>query len=273
MPPAASATVDRIVLGYSDAVRSTRAHVLSQVQSTWRGLGDYRDADIKQFVKRVVPVMEGGQRHVASMTDAYLAALETKVLGTPVRPIGIPTDLITTQALRGVPAHEVYTRPGVSVWTALSKGSSLDDAVQQGLTRALSIGATDLQLARTHTTQYALGQNDNVAGYRRVPGGSEVCGLCLVASTQRYHVEDLMPIHPGCSCDVEPIFGDKDPGLVIDPDRLEATHAAIADTFGSSSADARSPVDYRDALIVHDHGEIGPVLAVRGQNFTGPNDF
>lgn len=31
--------------------------------------------------------------------------------------------------------------------------------------------------------------------------------------------------------------------------------------------------DYSDVLVVHEHGEIGPVLGFRGDHFTGPSDI
>jgi hypothetical protein len=34
-----------------------------------------------------------------------------------------------------------------------------------------------------------------------------------------------------------------------------------------SARDARQ-VDYRKILVVHEHGELGPILAKRGNNFT-----
>lgn len=248
---AADAVVNA-VLNYDDAVRAVRARVLSFIQGTWGSLEQFRDPDIDRFIARVVPVVTGGQRQVAALTDGYLAALETKTLGIPTRPLGIPADVVTTQAMRGVAADIVYRRPAITVWMALAKGVSLDDAAGRGLTRALAIGATDLQLARTHATRYAFANNDRIVGYRRVPGGGNVCDLCSTASTQRYHVEDLMPIHNGCSCGVEPIYGTEDPGQVIDPS-----------SFDNSDAD----------VVVHDHGELGPVLAVAGQNFKGPDDL
>ena len=33
------------------------------------------------------------------------------------------------------------------------------------------------------------------------------------------------------------------------------------------------PVAYRDVLVSHEHGELGPVLAVKGRPFQGPNDL
>lgn len=255
----ADRAVAHVVNGYGDQVRAVRARVTQFVRATWGGLEQMRDADVDRFVKRVVPVVTGGQRNIASLTDAYLAAVEQSALGIPTRPRGIPAHLITTDAMRGVPAIQVYRRPAVTVYTALSKGVPFDAAMQSGLARALEISSTDLQLARTHTMQYVGSKNDRIVGYRRVPAGGNVCELCLEASTQRYHAEDLMPIHGGCSCGVEPIFGTEDPGQVIDPDTLDSIKSARED------ADAR--------VAVHDHGEIGPMLTVAGQTFTGPDDL
>lgn len=98
-----------------------------------------------------------------------------------------------------------------------------------------------------------------------------------------------------CDCSPEPIWGTEDTGKTVDIVRrgsdgelvpvgeLGDVHASIADRFGSSSAAARlipgakdgkgNPLQYRDALIVHDHSEIGPVLAIRGAPFLGPSDL
>lgn len=246
----ADAAVTRVVLNYDDAVRAVRARVLSFIRRTWGGLEQFRDADIDRWVARVVPAVAGGQRQVAALTDGYLAAIEASALGIPVRPRGIPTDLITTDAMRGVPAESVYRRPAVTVWMALASGAAIDAAAGLGLTRALAIGATDLQLARTHAARYTFAANDKIVGYRRVPGGGNVCDLCASAATMQYRVEDLMPIHNGCSCGVEPIYGTADPG-------------AIDTSFDNPEAD----------VVVQDHGELGPVLALADQAFKGPDDL
>lgn len=240
-------------------MRAVRARVVDYVRTIWTDLGDYRDADIDRFVSTVVPVVAGGQRQVAALTDAYLASVGTVILGKSVRPVGIPANVINYEALRGVPAAKVYARPGNVVWTALAGGVNLDEAVQRGLGRAMSITATDLQLARTHATRYAMANNDRIVGFRRVPSGGNVCELCSTASTQRYHRDDLLPIHPGCSCGVEPIYGTEDPGQVIDP--------------GTSDTGEPNTVDNPSDVVVHDHGELGPVLAVKGQAFRGPDDL
>lgn len=238
----------------------------------------HREADVARWARLAIPAVSGAQAQIAAMTDQYLAAVQTAASGTTVRPVGVPATAVTTEALRGVPAVDVYRRPGVTVWTALAEGMPYSQAVNLGLLRALNIAVTDLQLAKTHTSQQVLEQaGDRVVGYRRVLDGNS-CALCAVASTQRYHRGDLMPIHPGCGCDVAPIVGDTDPGQVINADRLAQVHDAIAETFGVSSESARqigtpNGLQYRDVIVQHQHGELGPVIAVRGQRFTGPADL
>jgi hypothetical protein len=107
--------------------------------------------------------------------------------------------------------------------------------------------------------------------YRRRMTGTGNCALCTIASTQRYRVAELMPIHPGCHCEPEPLPGNKDPGHVIDEQLLKDAHDAIARDIGQSDAGGRAP-DYRHLIITREHGEYGPLLAVRRQNFTGPDD-
>lgn len=267
----------RLVNAYGQQVATIRARVLAYVNATWGDLSDYRDADIARFVKAVIPVVAAGRMQTATLTDAYLATVEATVLGRTVQPVGVTPMQVSATALRGTPDAEVYSRVGPTVWTALSKGADIAMAASAGLQRAQKLAATDMQLAKTHTTRRILTGKGGVAGYRRVIQGGASCALCIVASTQRYHSGDLMPIHPACDCGVLPIYGDHDPGRVIDPDSLDGVHDRIAERFGASDAGAGaipgSVKQYRDALVTHEHGEIGPVLAVRGQAFTSPSDL
>lgn len=267
----------QIIRSYQARTAALRQGVSTVVERSWTGLGSYRDADVARFVRQVVPVTQGAQASMASLTDAYLAAVDAAELGQAAKPLGIPADTVTTEALRGVSADEVYLRPGVTTWTALSEGKDLQTAVGLGLQRALSIATTDLQLAKTHTSRRVLMADKSVVGYRRVIEGRHSCAKCIVASTQRYHRADLLPCHPGCDCSVQKIRGNRDPGQVIDPDRLEGIHARVAQEFGQSEGGARgipgAVSEYRDLLVTHEHSELGPVLGVRGQHFAGPGSI
>lgn len=258
----------------------------------------WREPDANAFVAAMTPMMAGAQQTVAAITSNYIQAIGSRIQAERARPPtagartlgaprsgrlrGTPPRLISGARLRnGVDPRVVYTRPFVQVWTELADGKPLEEAVKAGERRALSIVNTDLQLAKTHSAREAVRSDANTVGFRRVPQGTYTCALCLIVSTRRYHKEDLMPVHPGCDCDVEPVYGEFDPGPVLDEDFLQAVHDAIRRDLGekyvSAAGTAQSTrareLSYRDIIVVHQHGELGPIMGVRGQKFTGPDDI
>lgn len=250
----------RLDAAYVAQVSAVRERVVSFTQARFAA-GQHRDADLERFVREVVPVVLASRRQVSSLTDAYLALVLSEALGVKVAPRG-PVD---TDALRGVDASEVYARPYVTVRTKLSEGLSYTDAVSAGVARLTDIALADMQLAKTHTALQSF-DRDGVSGYKRTLTGRANCALCYLASTQFYHRGDLMPIHPGCNCGVDPIAtGDR---TRMDSE-LNATHEAVEARLGVSDAGGRAP-DYRKQIIVREHGELGPVLTVKDQGFTGP---
>lgn len=253
---------------YTTVSVALRQRLLAFVASVFGSLGSYRDADADAFVDQVLPVVLGAQQQMGALTDAYLSQMLGDMFGGSSAPRGVEL----APALRGTPPEEVYRRPFVTAWTALSQGKSMTVAVGEGSDRLASILGTDMQLARTHATQQVLGRDGRVQFYRRVLRGSYNCAMCVIASTQRYRKERLMPIHPGCDCGVRPLPGRGDPGQVIAPDLLEAAHDAVAKGTGQADRGGRLP-DYRDVIIERQHGEIGTLMALRRHDFTGPKDI
>jgi hypothetical protein len=245
---------------------SLRDRLITFVLSAFDSLSSYRDGDADEFLDRVVPVVLAAQQTMGQVTDAYLTAVIADMMDGAAAPAGVQL----AEDLRGVPPDEVYRRPFVSVYSALAAGHDLADAVGQGRNRLLSITETDLQLARTHAARQSM-QRNGARFFRRRLSGSKNCALCVIASTQRYRVENLMPIHPGCHCEPEPIPGDRDPGQIIDESLLREAHAAVAQGVGKADAGGRAP-DYRQVIVTREHGEYGPLLAVRRHEFTGPDD-
>lgn len=235
----------------------------------WGSLGSWRDTDIDRFVELVVPRVRAGEIQVAQLTDAYLAAvLESS-----------PVGLVDMGGLRGgVSPDEVYRRPAVTLYDSLSRGVPFEEAQRQATRRLTNLVATDLQLAMTHQARAAMSEAGGPRMFQRTLTGSENCALCAIASTQRYWVEDLLPIHPGCDCGVAPWFGPD--RWVIREDELEEVHRLVEESFGFSDRSARwlpgaegDRSAYLDLTVVRQHGEYGPTLTWKADKFTGPTDF
>jgi hypothetical protein len=240
-------------------------------QAAWSSVPDYKDDGLAAWLASIVPLMTASQQTIASLTDIYIAESLSELSQQTVNPVGIPAEMASGAVLRnGVSPEIEYERPFKEIWYQLSQDKDFADAVRLGEQRAMTMISTDLQLARTHSARYALSQSGpdlGVVGYRRVLGSGHSCELCQIASTQRYHIADLMPIHANCSCGVSPILDNRDPGQRIDKAYL-SEEATASDQSGKFS-----PYFGRHILEVRQHGELGPVLTVRDQAFRGPSDI
>lgn len=271
LPQAAVLSSAAVLQTYQQSTDALIQQIVQAVTQLWGQLTSWRQPDIEQFAKAVVPIVNAGQIRMASLTEAYLDQYRSIETGKVYRPEGLPPRDVSGSKMRlGTDPVEVYKRSGKEVYKRLANGASLEDAVQSGLDRAVKAAKTDLQLTKTHVSQDILSEDDEIVGWRRVLEGDYSCALCIVASTQRYHKKDLMAIHPGCDCAVAPLYEEQ--GQVIDLETLNKAHDLIKQTFGTSDRGARSP-EYRKLVIVHDHGELGPILGVRGQHFDKPSDF
>lgn len=258
---------DQLIVGYQSATAAIRARVVEYARRLWSGSPSLRDEDVERIIARLVPAVQSGQRQVAQLTDAYIA----RVAASAGVEWSAGLDLEAIVNYRGVPAVEVYRRPAVTAYTALGKGVPYSQAVQQGLSRLMSITSTDMQQAKNRAAAAGIGRS-GFEFFRRVLTGSENCALCAIASTQRYRRGDLLPIHPGCDCGVAALFAPSDPGQVIDSPTLELIHDEVERVTGSVDRGGRAP-DYRDLVVTNMHGELGPTLGWRGEQFTGPADI
>lgn len=315
---------------YQDAHLRIMERAAAALNALWRSTTPLTDAQIEQWLAVAVPIVAASQTQAAGLGVAYIAAVTRTPLTDPV-------DVAETVAgLRnGTPLTTVYTRPVISARSLLSQGRQFADAMDIAGERLDATVRADVQLAGRAGTHQAMRHTPGVTGYRRVTDG-KACRLCLLASTQRYHIEQLMPIHNRCGCSVLPIYGTVDRSGVIDKelltklkaagasdelyfeksifrlnnqtraaterashlraeiatepdparqrrleqranswDRKAAQYQANAGQKRTERAEyraqhSRPPADqYRDEVAVHEHGELGPVLGVRGQHFTG----
>ncbi|GAA0960234.1 VG15 protein [Frigoribacterium faeni] len=276
----ATATLEQLTAAHQQTTAQIRDRTLALTAARWDASPAYRDADIDRLIAQIMPQVQAGQIATATLTNAYIGQAAA-LTGTPW---GATVDRDAILGYRGVDSRDVYRRSAVTLYTALSNGSAFDAAVAYGLDRMVSIVSTELQQAKNRQAQRSL-EDSGFYGYRRVITGLENCALCVIASTQRYHKSELMPIHPGCDCGVQPIRGPKDPGQVIDPDLLERTHALIDRKLGGTDRGARDLVldktssagkpisDFTDLIVVNNHGELGPTLAWRSDKFTSAPDI
>lgn len=251
-------SLNRLTEAYDSQVHAIRQQITAFGQAYWDSLPHYRASAVEDMIQAVTPRVTAGQLRIADLTRAYLAQCASELGWKVVLP---PIDQDEIRGARGVDPRVVYRRPAVDVYTALAAGKPLPEAAAEGRLRLTQLIGGDMQLAKVHASRQSMqGYPEEGKFYRRVLTGRENCALCVVASTQRYYRGDLLPIHPGCDCGVQPL----PPGLavnqVIDEDLLEQVHQITADRLGVSDRGGRTP-DYRKLLTVSEHGEYGPTLS------------
>jgi hypothetical protein len=278
----------------ADALRAAREATVSTLSALFLGMRSYREDDAEAFARQALPLILAGQRTVAQVVALYIAEAaqqatvsEENPIGIPIPPIGIP-DVDVTGRLGDVDFFTVYQRPFVTIWAELARRSPVDPsavpdpeeiagsmskAVDKAEKRLASMVEMDLQQAEARAAKEAMSRlpkEVRPTHWRRVLVGEENCALCTIASTQRYYVEDLKAVHPGCDCKVRPVFpGEDDPD---DDELLEAAHDAVEELLGESSRGGREP-DYRKLMLASTkrHGELAaPLLANPRHDFTGP---
>ncbi len=207
-----------------------RAIVARGVTVRWRTLGSYDEEDVDVFVKAVVPFVIAANRQSVLLTDAYLArALDRQ-------PLGLDAALILGVLRDAVMPDQLYRRPFVTVWTALSKGVPYGQAVDAGLARATDIATADVQLAHRATMQAV-----QDATYPRIRGwqrraDANACAYCRMIDGAFVKKASAMPLHPGCGCGLEPQLIQAPETPV--PEGVEVfEHGELGPTIGSAEHD------------------------------------
>lgn len=257
--------VDALLRADRETYSRLVARLRSAVSDMWRSTPDLSDEALELWLSRSVPLVAAAADQAGALTASYLVALVEEMTGVEVPDVD---DLVVSEGLRaGVTSDDVMSRPMIQARSLVGAGVPFRDASRRAEVRALQLAVTDSQLARTHTARRVFAETPGVVGYRRVLTGSESCGLCAVASTRRYRKQDLMPIHAGCDCGVSPIVGSVDPGDVVNEGLLASLDDAVVAEFGDDASK-----DYKDLIVVHDHGETGPTLAVAGHKWMSAAD-
>lgn len=226
----------QLALRHIAAEARVRKLTAAKIERIWLDLGSYDREDLPRWLERVIPVVEAAQRQSVVVTDSYLAQAMDR------RPLGIdPTDLPG----RNAAPEDEWVRPMTKTWAALGGGKSWEEARRMGGAEAIRLSATDIQLAMRDTA-FAIGQRDkNIFGWERVPN-ADACELCLIASTQRYTTDHLMPIHDRCGCGIAPLTSASD--SIINRDLYRDLKDEKARRIQSTTVSVR------------ENAELGPVL-------------
>lgn len=236
-----------LTAAYQSHLKATRGVVSAAVGHEWRKLGSYDRADIPRYLDRVVPIVQAGQARAVALTSAYLA----RTIGQPI--VGLPVADLSGAAVRnGTPPDTVYTRAFIGVWADLKNGVAWDDAVAAGDSRVQSSAEMDVALSsRAATLAFGARDGSQIVGWRRV-ADSSCCDYCQAIDGAHTGPTEPQPLHNRCGCTAEPIT------------KTSSLHSAEPFLLAG--------VVIGDVAI-HQHGELGPVIGQKGDNFTSEADL
>lgn len=255
-------------LAYQRQLIGIRKATAGRVATMFANLGEWRDDAV--FVERAVPVVQIGAGAAVTLTDAYLARR------AGISALGLDPQPVIDSLRNGTDMAEVYRRPFTQLWNDLSNGKPFTEALAGATNRARTLAETDVGLAgRDSAVEWASeAQSQGAAkiyGWERVTDG-DACSFCLLASTQRYTTDQLLPMHDHCFCSVAPML--EPGGQVIKPELLEQLNAEGVKVYrgdGEVQIYGRNPDGTEgDGVAIREHGELGPVLVAPDHQFRGP---
>ena len=232
---------------FQSELRRTREVTAQHVQQAWTNLGSYNRSDISTYLDRILPMVQAGQARAVALTSAYLS----RTLNQPVVGLSV-ADLSGAAVRNGTDPETVYTRAFVGVWSDLKNGNGWDDAVTTGADRVQSSAEMDVALSsRAATLAFGARDGSQIVGWRRVAEAS-CCDYCQAIDGAHTGPTEPQPLHNRCGCTAEP----------------------ITKTSGLHSAEPflLAGVIIGD-VVIHQHGELGPVIGQKGDNFTSEADL
>ena len=121
--------LDALARAYDAAVHKIRQDLTAFASQMWASMPDYRDEAVEAMAQALAPRVVAGQLQAAGLARAYLIGWASE-LGLTVPVPAIDREAVT--GMRGVDPLKVYQRPGMTTWTALSRGKRLDQAGSAG---------------------------------------------------------------------------------------------------------------------------------------------
>lgn len=194
-----------------DLLARLRATTSSELGRRWKSLRSYDEAQQRRWIEIARPVVAAGQGRAIDVQIAYLVAR----LGEE-----IDFDRADLLAL----AEVDLTEPFLALARSLAAEGDLDAAVESGFLRAQGLGESSVQWA-ARAASTAVEGDDRIVGWRRTLGRGS-CEWCIQVSAQRYRSAESASFgHQRCSCGVDPIIGDRDPGRTLNDEFLADSEA------------------------------------------------
>lgn len=177
-------------------------------RAAWDSLARHDEEDVDQYAALIARPVAAAKQATVSVSSGYYSALAT------TRPPPL--------AARDVPVDFDPRVPFISFWQALGSGS-VDDALASGASRAQAVvGDFVTSTGRQTGGIVTRSTGQTVVGWRRVLTGVS-CVWCATVATRRYHSAESADFgHDRCNCGAVPIYGDADPGVVINQPVLDA---------------------------------------------------
>lgn len=226
--------------------------LLRELATIWKDLRtSERDPYVTSLAGRSLETLEDASEAARRESEAFYDIVLREFDLTPPEAVRTPVEYN-----RNVENPlDVWTRPAIEYRRQKALGLPEPQALDKAIERASKIGSDDLAFG-TRDGVGDIMQRSEVKFYRRVirpeMSQSGVCGLCVAASTRKYSVKELLPLHANCKCIVLPIAGDEDPGHTFNQEDLQKLYKLA----GSTSATDLTKVRYK----VDEHGELGPYL-------------
>lgn len=237
-----------LALAQIEGQRRIRVATVAGVQRIWDELSGYDEANLDEWLSKVLPHVQGSQRTSVALMRAYVA----RATEGPLAPVDV--EAVLGSVRNGAPPKEVYTRPFVTLWGGLGGGKPFAEAASAAAARATSTAAMDAQLAMRSASEAIDASDENIYGYTRVADG-DACTFCQEVDGAYVKGSEgfVMALHNNCGCGLEPNEEPHRGGTKL-PDGTEVRAFAYGPLNGT--------------VAVQPHGELGAVLTGAGEHFT-----
>jgi hypothetical protein len=243
--------------------RSIAETLVRALLGLWGGFTQYSDRELVlgQAAGSAVLVQQSSEL-IRREARAYASEAVRAVDARPEDRLPI---VEPTYQRSGATEMEVYQRPANE---ALYAAKTLEEdplVIEYRVKQRLRhLAEMDMILAERDEVATVFKASARVVAQRRVihpelAQDGMSCGLCVVASANRYGPGELMPIHDGCNCTALPITAGNDPGLRLNRDDLDRLYDAAGGTAAELLRNTRVGLD--------EHGELGPILRREGSHW------